>query len=50
MLAVLIKKYGFRPPIPGDETLGSLGIKPPAYRNCNAVKTLEPITSAIIYR
>ncbi len=47
---MLIKKYGFRPPIPGDETLGSLGIKPPAYRNRNVVKTLEPIASAIIYR
>ncbi len=47
---MFIEKYGFRPPIPGDETLGSLGIKPLAYRNHNAVKTLEPITSAIIYR
>jgi len=47
---VLIKKYGFRLPIPGDKTLGSLGIKPLAYRNYNIVKTLEPITSAIIYR
>jgi len=47
---VLIKKHGFRLPIPGDETLGSLGIKPLAYRNRNIVKTLEPITSTIIYR
>ncbi len=47
---MLIKKHGFRPPTPGDKTLGSLGIEPPAYRNRNAAKTLEPITSTIIYR
>ncbi len=47
---MLTEKHGFRLPIPRDKTLGSLGIKPPAYRNRNIVKTLEPITSTIIYR
>ncbi len=47
---MLIKKYEFGLPIPGDKTLGSLGIKPLAYRNYNIVKTLEPITSTNIYR